>query len=78
MGKLNWNSKLSILTTIVVLVLILVAISERKAITKTTGLEALTDEDYVSYYKKACKLHDSDACNELGKLYDHGDKDVSL
>ena len=78
MGKLNWNSKLGIIVTIVVLVLILIGISERKAITKTAGLDSLTDEEYVSYYKKACKLEDSDACNELGKLYDHGDKEVSI
>jgi TPR repeat protein len=76
--KLNWNSKLGIFTTIVVLALILVGISERKVITKTAGLESLTDEEYVEYYKKACGLRDADACYELGLLYDRGDKDVSV
>ncbi len=76
MGRIN--STLGIITTVVVLGLILIGISNRHLITKTTGLDTLTDADYVTYYKKACNLQDSSACNELGKIYNHGTKDVSI
>jgi len=72
------NSTFGIITTIVILGLILIVINHRKLIFERTGLEELTDAEYITYYKKACDLNDSDACFELGKMYEKGNDDVSI
>jgi TPR repeat protein len=76
MGRIN--STFGIITTVIILGLILIAINHRDFITKKTGLDTLTDEDYIVYYKKACDLKDSSACNELGKIYERGGSGVSI
>ena len=75
MGRLN--SKLGIITTIIVLVLIIIGINNYDKL-PSSAIPDIMDPDYIKYYKKACKLGDADACFELGQIYEKGKGEVGI
>jgi len=62
-------SKKPIIVTIIVLATIILAINFLPTVGPVKQLASLTDATYITYYKKACDLEDSEACNDLGDIY---------
>jgi len=69
-------TKKPIVATIIILTSIIVAINFLPSLVPVKKLATLTDATYITYYKKACGLEDSEACNNLGDIY-YKDKDYS-
>jgi hypothetical protein len=74
--KGRFMSKKPIVITVIVLALILLAINFLPSVVPVKKFATLTDATYITYYKKACDLEDSEACNDLGDIY-FKDKDYS-
>jgi len=55
--------------TAIILASIILAINFFPSSVPVPKLGALTDAKYITYYKKACNLEDSEACNDLGDIY---------
>lgn len=62
-------TKKPMVLTAVILTLIILAINFFPSSVPVPQLSTLTDSTYISYYKKACNLEDSEACNDLGDIY---------
>jgi TPR repeat protein len=62
-------SKKPMILTAIILASIILAINFFPASVPVPKLASLTDSTYITYYKKACNLEDSEACNDLGDIY---------
>ena len=62
-------SKKPMILTAIILASIILAINFFPSSVPVPKLASLTDATYITYYKKACTLEDSEACNDLGDIY---------
>jgi hypothetical protein len=62
-------SKKPMILTAIILASIILAINFFPTSVPVPKLASLTDAKYITYYKKACTLEDSEACNDLGDIY---------
>jgi len=62
-------SKKPMILTAIILASIILAINFFPSSVPVPKLASLTDSKYITYYKKACNLEDSEACNDLGDIY---------